>query len=61
MRPNAQLFIGGLPPDIDDDDLRRFVDKHGRTSYCRIVRGDDGKSKSYAFVGFEVRNLCGFA
>jgi len=47
------LYIGHLPKDLDELDLRRFVSQFGKVYNCRIARKiETGKPKGFAFIRF---------
>lgn len=55
---NAQLFVGGLPREIRDEELRDFVEAtcSARLRVCRIARvAGEALSRGCAFIAFEVR------
>lgn len=47
------LYIGHLPKDFEEIDLRRFLSQFGKVYNCRIARKiETGKPKGFAFVRF---------
>lgn len=47
------LYIGHLPRDFEELDLRRFVSQFGKVYNCRVARKiETGKTKGFAFVRF---------
>ena len=40
---NRLLFVGNLPPDMEDNDFRGFVNSHGAIERCFLMRNDAGK------------------
>ncbi len=51
--PYLTLFIGRLSYDTTDKKLRREFEQFGNIKTVRVVTGDDGKSRGYAFVEFQ--------
>lgn len=50
---NLVLYIGHLPKDFEEIDLRRFLTQFGKVYNCRMARKvETGKPKGYAFVRF---------
>ncbi len=48
------IFVGGLPFKVDEDELRRLFEKYGAISSAKlIVDRQSGRSKGYGFVEFE--------
>ena len=47
------LYIGHLPKDFEESDLRRFLSQFGKVYNCRVARKiETGRPKGYAFVRF---------
>lgn len=47
------LYIGHLPKDFEEIDLRRFLTQFGKVYNCRLARKvETGKPKGFAFVRF---------
>jgi len=47
------LYIGHLPKDFEEIDLRRFISQFGKVYNCRVARKiETGQTKGYAFVRF---------
>lgn len=44
-----ELFIGNIPDDIDDYDLRKFFQVVGEQASFRIVTSDGGHNKAYRY------------
>ena len=52
--PQRTIFVGRLPHDAKEDDLRDAFDKFGRIQKLRIIRDVvTGFSKGYAFIEYE--------
>lgn len=50
---NLVLYIGHLPKDFEEIDLRRFLTQFGKVYNCRVARKiETGQTKGYAFVRF---------
>merc|ERR1712070_352993 len=50
---NLVLYVGHLPKDFEEIDLRRFLTQFGKVYNCRIARKiESGQPKGYAFVRF---------
>ena len=50
---NLVLYIGHLPKDFEELDLRRFLTQFGKVYNCRVARKiETGRPKGYAFVRF---------
>mmetsp|Transcript_16820 Transcript_16820/g.38850 ORF Transcript_16820/g.38850 Transcript_16820/m.38850 type:complete len:307 (-) Transcript_16820:36-956(-) len=47
------LYIGHLPKDFEESDVRRFLSQFGKVYNCRVARKlETGRAKGYAFVRF---------
>lgn len=46
------LYIGGLESEIDDNQLRSLFGKFGLVESTRVVTGDDGQCRGFAYVTF---------
>ena len=47
------LYVGHLPKDFEEIDLRRFLSQFGKVYNCRVARKiETGKTKGFAFVRF---------
>ena len=47
------LYVGHLPKDLEELDLRRFLSQFGKVYNCRVARKiETGKPKGFAFVRF---------
>ncbi|CAN8237687.1 unnamed protein product [Cochlearia groenlandica] len=59
LPPNgSEVFIGGLPKDVGEEDLRDLCEKIGDIFEVRLVKErDSGESKGYAFVGFKTKDV----
>ena len=50
---NLVLYVGHLPKDLEEIDLRRFLTQFGKVYNCRVARKiESGQPKGYAFVRF---------
>lgn len=51
--PNKSVFVGNLPTETKEDDLRQLMTDSGKVTGVRIVRDSvTGKSKKFGFVAF---------
>lgn len=46
------LYIGGLEGQVDDQRLRTLFGKFGPVADTRVVIGDDGRCRGFAYVTF---------
>ncbi|KAM7263327.1 hypothetical protein ACFE04_001010 [Oxalis oulophora] len=54
----SEVYVGGLPHDISEEDLKRFCQVIGLVTEIRIMKGkDSGQAKGYAFVTFKTKEL----
>ncbi|GLU00878.1 hypothetical protein SLE2022_182150 [Rubroshorea leprosula] len=50
----SEVFIGGLPKDASEEDLRNLCEPLGEIFEIRLIKDrDSGESKGYAFVAFK--------
>lgn len=48
---NKRLFVGNLPYEFTEDDLRNLFSSYGEVSYAKIITDrDTGRSKGFGFV-----------
>ncbi|KAF3501189.1 hypothetical protein F2Q69_00039429 [Brassica cretica] len=53
----SEVFIGGLPRDVGEEDLRDLCEAIGEIFEVRVMKDrDSGESKGYAFVGFRTKD-----
>lgn len=51
---NKRLFVGNLPYDFTEDDLRNLFSSYGEVTYAKIITDrDSGRSKGFGFVELE--------
>jgi RNA-binding protein Musashi len=50
--PNLTLFVGGLPPDIEQAELLAYFQQFGQASVDLKVDPTTGKSRGFGFVSF---------
>tara|TARA_B100000674_G_scaffold23998_1_gene16769 strand:- start:647 stop:2035 length:1389 start_codon:yes stop_codon:yes gene_type:complete len=50
--PGCRLFVGGLPREIDTEQLRELFAKHGEMSDCIVMTDDAGVSRGFGFVTY---------
>uniref|UniRef100_A0A914CU64 RRM domain-containing protein n=1 Tax=Acrobeloides nanus TaxID=290746 RepID=A0A914CU64_9BILA len=48
-----RVFVGSLPVNTTDSELRAHFEKFGNISDVKIVRNTEGETKGYAFITFE--------
>ncbi|XP_021289866.1 heterogeneous nuclear ribonucleoprotein R [Herrania umbratica] len=54
----SEVYLGGIPHDASEEDLRRFCECIGEVTEVRIMKGkDSGEAKGYAFVTFRSKEL----
>ncbi|XP_010542795.1 PREDICTED: heterogeneous nuclear ribonucleoprotein R-like isoform X2 [Tarenaya hassleriana] len=54
----SEIFIGGLPKDIGEEDLRDLCEPIGEVFEVRLMKDrDSGESKGYAFVAFKSKDI----
>jgi RNA recognition motif-containing protein len=52
-----ELFVGGIPLNMDSEKLKNFMSRFGKVLYCRIATDGQGMSKGYAFASLETPEL----
>ncbi|KAH8485327.1 hypothetical protein H0E87_026936 [Populus deltoides] len=54
----SEVYLGGIPPDASEGDLKEFCESIGEVTEVRIMKGkDSSESKGYAFVSFRTKEL----
>ncbi|KAM2466654.1 hypothetical protein COP2_008832 [Malus domestica] len=54
----SEVYLGGIPHDASEVDLRGFCESIGEVTEVRIMKGkDSGEAKGYAFVTFRNKEL----
>ncbi|XP_073062787.1 heterogeneous nuclear ribonucleoprotein Q-like [Primulina eburnea] len=54
----SEVYIGGIPQDTSENDLKRFCESIGEVTEVRIMKGkDSNENKGYAFVTFRTKEL----
>ncbi|GAV66909.1 RRM_1 domain-containing protein, partial [Cephalotus follicularis] len=54
----SEVYLGGIPQDASEDDLKSFCESIGEVLEVRIMKvKDSGQSKGYAFVTFRTKEL----
>lgn len=51
MSGNREVFVGGLPPDADEDEVGALFRRFGEVERVTLIReADTGKSRGFGFV-----------
>ncbi|KAF8379929.1 hypothetical protein HHK36_027394 [Tetracentron sinense] len=54
----SEIFIGGIPRDVTEEDLRDLCEPIGEASEIKLMKDKDtGESKGYAFVTFKMKEF----
>ncbi|KAJ6756059.1 hypothetical protein OIU79_028465 [Salix purpurea] len=54
----TEVYLGGIPPDASEEDLKEFCESIGAVTQVRIMKGkDSSESRGYAFVSFSTKKL----
>ncbi|XP_010267419.1 PREDICTED: heterogeneous nuclear ribonucleoprotein Q isoform X2 [Nelumbo nucifera] len=54
----SEIFIGGLPRDVTEEELKDQCESVGEVAEIRLMKDkDSGESKGYAFVTFKTKDL----
>jgi len=53
--PGCRLFIGGLPREVDTEQLKEMFGKHGDMTDCIVMTDDSGASKGFGFVTYTAK------
>ncbi|KAE9463153.1 hypothetical protein C3L33_04938, partial [Rhododendron williamsianum] len=54
----SEIFIGGLPRDVSNDDLRDLCEPFGDIFEVRLMKNrDTGETKGFAFVAFKAKEV----
>ncbi|XP_052174797.1 heterogeneous nuclear ribonucleoprotein Q [Diospyros lotus] len=54
----SEVYLGGIPQDASEEDLRSFCASVGEVTEVRIMKGkDSSENKGYAFVTFRTKEL----
>ncbi|KAL0347039.1 UNVERIFIED_CONTAM: Heterogeneous nuclear ribonucleoprotein Q [Sesamum calycinum] len=54
----SEVYLGGIPQDTSEDDLKSFCESIGEVTEVRIMKGkDSNENKGYAFVTFRNKEL----
>lgn len=59
--PGANLFIGQIPDNWDDQELLQHFAPFGTVKTARVVRDEAGKSKNFGFVSYDNLHAAGNA
>jgi RNA recognition motif-containing protein len=52
-RMRVTLYVGGLEEQVDDGQLRSLFGEFGSVADTRVVFGDDGRCRGFAYVTFD--------
>ncbi|XP_068654877.1 heterogeneous nuclear ribonucleoprotein Q-like [Aristolochia californica] len=54
----SEVYLGGIPHDVTEEDLKGFCESIGEVTEVRIMKGkDSSENKGYAFVTFRTKEL----
>ena len=53
--PGCRLFVGGLPREVDTEQLKEMFGKHGDMTDCIVMTDDSGASRGFGFVTFTAK------
>ncbi|KAL8166986.1 hypothetical protein V2J09_008485 [Rumex salicifolius] len=54
----SEVFIGGLPKDVSEEDLRDLCEPLGEICEIKLMKNKDtGENKGYAFVAFQTKEI----
>ncbi|KAI3965140.1 hypothetical protein MKX01_023234 [Papaver californicum] len=54
----SEVFIGGLPRDVTEDDLRSLCEPIGEVTEVRLMKDKDtGENKGYAFITYKTKEF----
>ncbi|KAL5545827.1 hypothetical protein UlMin_005514 [Ulmus minor] len=54
----SEVYLGGIPHDASEDDLKAFCETIGEVTEVRIMKGKDtGEAKGYAFITFRTKEF----
>ncbi|KAJ1394513.1 RNA-binding domain superfamily [Sesbania bispinosa] len=54
----SEVYIGGIPQNVSEEDLRVFCQSVGEVSEVRVMKGkESGEGLGYAFVTFKTKEL----
>jgi heterogeneous nuclear ribonucleoprotein R len=58
----SEVYLGGIPPDASEDDLKEFCESIGEVTEVRIMKGKESSgNKGYAFVSFRTKDMASSA
>ncbi|KAI7752672.1 hypothetical protein M8C21_029205 [Ambrosia artemisiifolia] len=58
----SEVYLGGIPLNASEDDLKGFCESVGEVTEVRIMKGkDSSENKGYAFVTFRTKDLASTA
>ncbi|KAL4576260.1 hypothetical protein LXL04_012351 [Taraxacum kok-saghyz] len=58
----SEVYLGGIPLNVSEDDIKTFCESIGEVTEVRIMRGKDAsENKGYAFVTFRTKELASTA
>lgn len=56
INTNVVLYLGELPPDVDQYELHQFIMSHGKFNVESLIVKPTKENKSYAYVKFKTRS-----
>ena len=56
---NTKLYVGNLPFDVTENDLRDMLSKHGPVNEINVIMDrDTGRARGFAFVTMNTPEAC---
>ena len=55
--PGCKLFVGGLPNDVTDDEIRSLFEPHGDITDFAIMKDDEGNNRGFGFITFATKDM----
>lgn len=55
--PGCKLFVGGLPNDVSDDEIKSLFDPHGDIVDFAIMKDDDGNNRGFGFITYASKDM----
>lgn len=54
---SKRLFVGGIHPHVDSDDLREYFSQFGEVRDSQVIRTKSSKSRGFGFIKFDDDNV----